>query len=81
MRIILHIPYRSHRWVLAQLGQQKDLREHLRLKWLRYLTYALNHCKPIVKKLANVVLRCARSPVAANIAFSRYLSYMMFLFI
>ena len=37
MRRIMRIPYRSHRWLLAQLEQQKDLREHLHKKWLHYL--------------------------------------------
>ena len=37
MRRILRIPHRSHRWLLAQLEQQKDLREHLHKKWLHYL--------------------------------------------
>ena len=72
MRRILRIPYRSHRWLMVQLGQQKDLREHLNVKLLRYLTYALNHCNPIVNKFANIALRCARSPVGANIALLRY---------
>ena len=67
MRRILRIPYRSHRWLLAQLGQQKDLREHLRVK-----LYALNHCNPIVKKFANIALRCVRSPMCANVALLRY---------
>ena len=52
MRRILRIPYRSHRWLLAQLGQQKNLREHLHIQFLRYITYALNHCNPIVKKFS-----------------------------
>ena len=67
MRRILRIPYRSHRWLLAQLGQQKNLREHLHIKLLRYITYALNHCNPIVKKL-----------VGANIALLRYLYNISF---
>ena len=50
MRRILRIPYRSDRLLLAQLGQQKDIREHLHIKLLRYLTYALNHYNPIVRK-------------------------------
>ena len=73
MRRILRIPYRSHRWLLPQLGQQKDLREHLHIKLLHYITYALNHCKPIVKKFSNIALRCALSPLCANIALLRYL--------
>ena len=72
MRRILRIPYRSHRWLLAQLGQQKNLREHLHIKLLRYITYALNHCNPIVKKFSNIALRCALSPMGANIALLRY---------
>ena len=35
--------------------------------------YALNHCNPIVKKLSNIDLRCALSPMGANIALLRYL--------
>ena len=74
MRRILRIPYRSHRWLLAQLGQQKDLREHLRIKLLRYLTYALNHCNPIVKKCSDIALRrCALSHMGANMLLLRYL--------
>ena len=72
MRRILRIPYRSHRWLLAQLGQQKDLSEHLHIKWLRHLTYALNHCNHIVKKCSDIALRCALSPMGANIALLRY---------
>ena len=78
MRRILRIPYRSHRWLLAQLGQQKDLREHLHIKLLRYLTYALNHCNPIVKTFSDIALRCALSPMGANIALLRYLYYVSF---
>ena len=37
---------------------------------LRY--YALNHTNPIVKKFAHIALRCARSPLGANIALLRY---------
>ena len=44
MRRILRIPYRLHRLLLAQLEQQKDLREHLHIKWLRYLKVNLNWC-------------------------------------
>ena len=73
MRRILRIPYRSHRWLLAQLGQQKHIREHLHVKLLRYLTYALNHDNPIVRKFTNIALRCARSPMGANIALLRHL--------
>ena len=40
---------------------------------LRYLTYALNHCNPIVKKFSDIALRCALSPMGANIALLRYL--------
>ena len=59
--------------------RQKEIREHLHIiKWLRYLTYALNHCKPIVKKLANIALRYARSPMGVNIALLRYLDYVYF---
>ena len=72
MRRIVRIPYRSHTWMLAQLGQQKDRREHLHVKLLRYLTYALNYCNPIVKKFAHIALRCPRSPMGANIALLRY---------
>ena len=39
---------------------------------LRCLTHALNHCNRIVKKFANIALRCARSPMGANIASLRY---------
>ena len=53
MRIILRIPYRSHRWLLAELGQQKHIREHLHVKWLRYLTYALTH-EQVYKYCTNV---------------------------
>ena len=74
MRIILRIPYRSHRWLLPQLGQQKDLREHLHIKLLRYIAY----CNPIVKKFSNIALRCALSPMGANIALLRYLYYVSF---
>ena len=73
MRRILRIPYRSHRWLLAQLGQQKHIMEHLHVKLLRYLTYALNHDNPIVRKFTNIALRCARSPMGANIALLRHL--------
>ena len=73
MRRILRIPYRSHRWLLAQLGQQKYLTEHIHIQLLRYLTYALNHCNPIVKKFSDIALRCALSPMGANIALLRYL--------
>ena len=75
---ILRIPYRSHRWLLAQLGQQKNLREHLHIELLRYITYALNHCNPIVKKFSNIALRCALSPMGANIALLRYLYNISF---
>ena len=51
----------------------KDLREHLNIKLLRYLTYALNHCNPIVKKFSDIALGCALSPMGANIALLRYL--------
>ena len=73
MRRILRIPYRSHRWLLAQLEQQKYLREHLHITLLRYLTYALNHCNTIVKKSSDIALRCALSPMGANITLLRYL--------
>ena len=73
MRRILRIPYRSYRWLLAQLGQQKHVREHLHVKLLRYLTHALNHDNPIVRKFTNIALRCARSPMGANIALLRHL--------
>ena len=63
-----------YRWRLAQLGQQKDLREHLHIKLLRYLTYALNHCNPIVKTCSDIALRCALSPMGANVA--RLLRYL-----
>ena len=33
-----------------------------------YLTYALNGDNPIVRKFTNIALRCARSPMGANIA-------------
>ena len=81
MRRILRISYRSHRWLLAQLGQQKDLREHLHIKLLRYLTYASNHCNPIVKTFSDIALRCALSPMGANIALFLCAIYMMFLLI
>ena len=45
----------------------------LHIKLLRYLTYALNHCNPIVKKFSDIALRCALSPMGANIALFRYL--------
>ena len=67
MRRILRIPYRSHRWLLAQLGQQKNLREHLHIKLLRY-----------IKKFSNIALRCALSPMGANIALLRYLYNISF---
>ena len=73
MRRILRIPYRSYTWLLAQLGQQKHVREHLHIKLLRYLTHALNHDNPIVRKFTNIALRCARSPMGANIALLRHL--------
>ena len=75
MRRILRIPYRSHRWLVAQLGQQKNLREHLHIQLLRYITYALNHCNPIVKKFSNIALRCALSLLRYlyNISFDRKL--------
>ena len=57
---------------MAQLGQQKHIREHLHVKLLRYLTYALNHDNPIVRKFTNIELRCARSPMEANIALLRH---------
>ena len=72
MRRRLRIPYRSRRWLLDQLGQQKDLREYLHVTLLRYLTYALNHSDPIVKKFAHIAIRCARTPMGANIALLRY---------
>ena len=40
---------------------------------LRYLTYALNHCNLVVKKFSDIALRCALSPMGANIARLRYL--------
>ena len=40
--------------------------------------YALNHYNPIVKKNANIALRCPRSPMGANIALLRYLYYVSF---
>ena len=67
MRRILRIQYRSHIWLLAQLGQQKYLREHLHIKLLRY------HCNHIIKKCSDIALRCALSPMGANIALLRYL--------
>ena len=51
-------------------------REHLYVKLLRYLTYALNHDNPIVRKFTNIALRCARSPMGANIALLRHLYYV-----
>ena len=67
MRIILRIPYISHRWLLAQLGQQKHIREHVNIQLL------LNHDNPIVRKFTNIALRCARSPMCANTAHLRHL--------
>ena len=68
MRRIMRIPYRSHRWLLAQLCQQKHVREHLQVKLLRYLTYVLNHDNPIVRKFTNIALS-----LGANIALLRHL--------
>ena len=43
-------------------------------KLLHYVCSNLvNHCNPIVKKFANIALRCARSKMGANIALLRYL--------
>ena len=52
------------------MGASTHLREHLHIQLLRYITYALNHCNPIVglKKFSNIALRCALSPMGANIA-------------
>ena len=75
MRRILRIPYRSHRWLLAQLGRQEYPREHLHVSWLRYLWHALNHRNPIGKKCANIALTFARSPMGANIALARLRYY------
>ena len=70
LRRIMRIPYKSRRWLLDQLGQQRNLREHLHLKLLRYLTYAINHCN--AKMFAHIALGCARSPTGANIALVRH---------
>ena len=70
LRVIMRIPYRSHRWLLGQLGQQRNFREHLHLKQLRYLTYAINHCN--VKMFAHITLGCVRSATGANIALLRH---------
>ena len=70
MRRILRIPYRSHRWLLAQLGQQKHNRNSYSCK---IVAYALNHDNPIVRQFTNIALRCSRSPMGANIVPLRHL--------
>ena len=54
----------------------RNTMEHLHVKLLRYLTYALNRDNPIVGKFTNIALRCARSPMGANIALLRHLYYV-----
>ena len=51
--------------MLAQLGQQKEPREHLHVN---LLSYALTHCNPSVEKFANIALMCARSRKGGYIA-------------
>ena len=67
---VISCSYTVHVFALAVL---KDIREHLHIKLLRYLTYALNHYNPIVSQFANIALRCSRSPMGANIALLHYL--------
>ena len=67
-----HIDHIDGCWL--NWGSRKILQNiiiHIQL--LRYLTYALNHCNPIVKKCSDIALRCALSPMGANIALFRYL--------
>ena len=54
---LLDIPYKSHRWPLAQLGHQCNLRQQSTLE-------------TVVNMLASVAIymRCARSPIGDNIA-------------
>ena len=72
MRRLLHISYQSHRWLLAQLGHQCNLRQHLHLKLLNYLTHAVTHSNDIANMLASIAMGCARSQMSANIASLRH---------
>ena len=72
IRRIVHVPYRTHRWLLGPLSGQTNIVEQLYTKTFRFLYSAMTHSNTIVRALVNRALSSAQSPMGAQIAYLRY---------
>ena len=45
----LHVPYRTHRWLLGPLRGHANITEQLHIKTLRLIDNSINHDNPIVQ--------------------------------
>ena len=68
IRQILHVPYRTHRWLLGPLSGQTNIVEQLHTKTFCFLYSAMTHSNTIVRALVNKALSSAQSPMEAEIA-------------
>ena len=71
IRQILHVPYRTDRWLLGPLSGQTNIVEQLHTKTFRFLHSAMTHSNTIVRALVNRALSSAQS-LGAQIAYLRY---------
>ena len=72
IRRILHVPHRTHIWLLGPLSGQTNIVEQLHTKTFRFLCSAMTHSNTVVRALVNRALSSAQSPMGAQIANLRY---------
>ena len=71
VRVLLRIPYRTHRWMLSPLLGGLHIREQLYIRTAGFLRSAMNCGNITVLGVVNAATRDARSDMGANIAFFR----------
>ena len=71
VRVLLRIPYCTHRWMLGPLIESLHIREQLYIRTAGFLKSAMNCGNATVLGIVNAATRDARTDMGANIAFFR----------
>jgi hypothetical protein len=73
VRRLMHLPARTHTWMLGPLHNSLHIRVQLEIRTLNFIWKCLSHSNHLVQSVFNVAKFDARTPVGANIAHFRAL--------
>lgn len=71
VRHLMHLPMRTHTWMLGPLHNSLHIHVQLEIRTLTFIWKCLSHSNPLVHSVFNIAKSDARSPVGANIAHFR----------